>query len=154
MFSILILTIGIPSSGKTSWVKEYLKTHPLTRVISTDDLRKELTGFEQCVDPSQNEWIHNTARERVKEILKNKNFFGLGPEIIVDSTNVDVEEWLKYKELGATVILAKVFDITPEQALTFQQNRERKVPLNIIQDKWNALQKNKKYLPLIFNMIL
>lgn len=153
MFSVLILTIGIPGSGKTSWVKEYKKTHPLTFVVSTDDIRKELTGVEQCVNPSQNEWIHTTARNRVKEILSRKDHYGLGPEIIVDSTNVDLEEWLKYKDLGASVILAKVFDVPPLQAMEYQKNRERKVPLEIVQNKWDTLQHNKKFLPLVFNMI-
>lgn len=154
MFSVLILTIGIPGAGKSTWVKEYLKTHPLTHVISTDDLRKELTGVEQCVNPSQNDWIHNTARERVKEILENPSYSGLGPEIIVDSTNVDVEEWFEYKKLGASVMLAKVFNVNPEEAMDHQRYRERIVPLDIVQNKWEKLQKNKKFIPLLFNMIL
>ena len=37
-FSILKLTIGAPGSGKSTWVREYKKTHPLTYVISTDEI--------------------------------------------------------------------------------------------------------------------
>ena len=156
-FSILILTVGIPGSGKTTWVKEYLKEHPYTYVVSTDNLRKELTGNEQCVDPSQNGWIHDEARKRVKKIIDNPENYGgnhgMGPEIIVDSTNVDVDEWLKYKNLGASVILAKTFNVEPDTAMKQQATRERLVPRDIVEMKWQQFQANKKYMPHIFNMI-
>ena len=157
-FSMIILTIGIPGSGKTYWVNEYKKTHPLTFVVSTDAIRLELTGHEECIDPSQNDLIHEEARKRVKEILENPEHYngsrGLGPEIIVDSTNVDVLEWIKYKQLGATLIICKLFNTTPEQAMKNQEKRERVVPLDILVMKWETLEHNKKFLPNIFNMIL
>lgn len=157
-FSILILTIGIPGCGKTTWVQEYLKLHPYAHVISTDDIRKELTGVEQCIDPSQNDMIHNTARSRAKSIIDNPDNYGgnngLGPEIIIDSTNCDVGEWLEYKRIGASVMLAKTFDIAPNIAMLHQVNRERKVPLNILEMKWEQYQKNKKFIPCLFNMVL
>ena len=154
-FSKLILTIGIPGSGKTTWVKKYMKKHPLTYIISTDDIRRELTGTEQCVDPSQNDMIHNEARKRVKAILEDPNSKGgLGPEIIVDSTNVSVGEWRKYKELGPSIMLAKIFNITPEQAMINQLGRERKVPFEILQMKHRQFQESKPFLTLYFNMIM
>lgn len=154
VFSIIILTIGIPGAGKTKWVSEYKKTHPLTHVVSTDNIRIELTGIEQCVDPSQNNMIHDEARKRVKQILEDPSkHSGLGPEIIVDSTNCSIDEWLAYKKLGASIIRAIVFDCDPEQAMKHQQNRERQVPLPIVQMKWDQLQENIQHLPKIFNMI-
>ena len=153
-FSILILTIGIPGAGKTRWVNEYKKTHPLTYVISTDELRKEITGNEQCIDPSQNGMIHDEARKRAKAIIDDPNSDGgLGPEIIIDSTNVELNEWLEYKKLGASLILAKVFEVPPNIAMEHQLYRERFVPKEILDIKWKQLQKNKQFLSSIFNMI-
>lgn len=157
-FSILILTIGIPGSGKTTWVQQYKKNHPYTYVVSTDKLRKELTGTTDC-DPTQCQMIHDAARQRVKSILDNPQNYGgncgMGPEIIVDSTNVDVDEWIAYKNLGASVILAKFFDVDPETAMQQQiKGRERIVPKEILDMKWSALQKNRKYMKFIFNMII
>lgn len=154
-FSILILTIGIPGSGKSYWVNEYIKTHPLTYVVSNDKLRQELTGTDLCVDPSQNMMIYEEARRRTKKILEDPNSKGgMGPEIIIDATNVDVDEWLRYKEIGASVIVAKVFDISVDEAMKRQEHRERKVPREILEIKKEKLEKNKKFLPFIFNMIL
>ena len=158
-FSILILTIGIPGSGKTTWVQEYVKEHPYTRVVSTDLIRKEKTGTEDSIDdPGFNNMIHEEARRKVKEILDNPlNYggnMGMGPVIIVDSTNVDVEEWVKYKELGPSIMLAKIFEVSPEEAMKRQSGRERQVPKRVLDDKWKSLTFTKQFIPSFFNMIL
>ena len=158
-FSVLILTIGIPGSGKTTWVKQYQKQHANgTYVISTDRIRQELTGHEQCIDPTQNPMIHEEARKRAKLLIENaKNLRlcnGTWPVIIIDSTNVEVEEWLAYKELGATLMLAKIFDVEPKEAIQRMDNRERKVPLEILEMKWKTLETNREKIPKIFNMIV
>ena len=133
-YSVLILTIGIPGCGKTTWVNEYLKKYPNgTYIISTDAIRLELLGNEQCVDPSHNPMMYEEARKRAKEIIDNRTEIvkkiGTWPVIIIDSTNVDMEEWFAYKQLGSSLMLAKVFDVEPQEALKRMENRERKVPL-------------------------
>lgn len=154
-FSLLILCIGIPGSGKSRWVHEYKKTHPLTYVVSTDEIRKEVTGVEQCINPSQNDLIHQLARERVKKILSDPHAVGgLGPEIIVDSTNVSADEWIAYKELHPALIIARIFDVSVETAMEHQRLRTRVVPEHIVRLKYNSLQQNKKYLPYIFNALI
>lgn len=158
-FSILILTIGIPGSGKTTWVQEYVKEHPYTKVVSSDSVRKEKTGIEDSIDdPGFNNMIHDEARKKVKEILENPLNYGgnagMGPVIIVDSTNVDVEEWIKYRELGPSIMIAKVFEIDPEEAMKRQSGRERQVPKRVLDDKWKKLTFTKQFIPSFFNMIL
>lgn len=157
-FSVLLLTIGIPGSGKTTWVNKFKKAKPNgTYVVSTDEIRKEITGIEQCVDPSQNDFIHSEARKRVKKLLDQTDDLwkqnGTWPFIIVDSTNVNEEEWKEYRKLGASVMIAKVFKIKPEEAFEQIKNRERKVPLPILQMKWDILQKNQHLIPKYFNLI-
>lgn len=153
-FSILILTIGVPGCGKTKWVEEYMKSHPLTYVVSTDHIRKELTGTEIVSDPSENEGIHEEAIKRVKHILEiPSKSYCLGPEIIIDSTNTNVYEWLRYRKLNPSIMIAKVFNIPPEEAIRRQEGRERKVPNEVIKNKWEEFQHDKQYLNQIFNMI-
>ena len=158
-FSKIILTIGIPGSGKSTWVNKYIQQYPFTKVISTDKIREELTGQEQCINPSQNPMIHEEARKRVKAILDDPENYkggncGMGPEVIVDATNVEVEEWIRYKKLDPTLFVCKIFDVPPKQALQMQEQRERKVPLHILEMKWKQLQQNKHFIPCFFNMIL
>ena len=154
-FSILILTIGIPGSGKSTWTKEYQKQHPLTYIVSTDAIREELMGTRRVDDASKSPMIHEEARKRVKQILDDPNSQGgLGPEIIVDSTNVDVEEWAAYRKLNPSIMLAKVFDISVSEAMERQNERGFIVPQEVVQWKYDSLQKYKPYMQFFFNMIL
>lgn len=163
-FTVLILTIGIPSAGKSTWVQEFINTFAPNQededrdssisVISTDQIRKELTGNEQCINPSQNPMIHYEAKKRAKQIIDRPYLENDNKIIIIDSTNVDIEEWKEYSKLGADLMIAKIFDTTPEQAIERMKNRERKVPMNIIQWKWDLLEKNRKELSHYFHIII
>jgi len=83
----LILTRGVPASGKTTWAKQYAKDYNFVRV-NRDELRKELS-----VRHGQNEpLVTKIQHSRVKELLRNDI------SVIVDDTNLTarfVKEWLK-----------------------------------------------------------
>ena len=158
-YSILILTIGIPGAGKTTWVKEYTSHHHAVHVISTDEIRKELTGTKDC-NPAESCKIHEEARRRVKDIIDNPEKYGhvapVGPEIIVDSTNVELSEWQKYRSLGPTLMYAKIFNVPPPIAMANQLSgrKDRIVPLEILEMKWKQLQESLQFIPTIFNFII
>lgn len=156
-FSILILTIGIPGSGKSTWVEEYHRNYPRSIVISTDVIRKELTGVTGC-NPAQNSMMHEEARRRVKAILEDPQYYTadypLGPTIVVDSTNCDPAEWVAYKRLGASIYIAKIFPVAPEEAMKRQIARGRVVPMDVLQSKWDSYIRNKDRIPKLFNMVL
>lgn len=155
-FCALILTIGIPGSGKSTWVKDTKSKYPGVFVVSTDEIRKELTGDEQC-NPAQNIMIHDEAKKRVKVLIDDKknicSQLGTWPVIIVDSTNVDVEEWIAYKQLGADLFVAQVFDCSVDEAMKKMENRERKVDRAIVEWKWRTLEKNKASIPKLFDNV-
>ncbi len=158
--SILILTIGIPGAGKTSWVRNYISRHHAAHVVSTDAIREELTGTRVC-DPTQSQQIHEEARRRVKDMLDFPEKYGCsenyGPEIIVDSTNVELEEWRKYRELGPSLMYAKIFDVPPDVAMAHQilgRDKEHIVPKEVLELKWQQLQSNKQYIPHFFNLTI
>ena len=142
----LILTVGIPGAGKTTWAREYQRRCPNTAIVSSDDMRFMLTGTTQC-DPEQSSYIHQKTREKVAELLDKQ-------DVIVDSTNTSVDEWIAYKRLYPYLFIAKVFDTPPEKAYIQQQHRERQVPYDVLEMKWNEFQKSKEMLDKVFNFIL
>lgn len=153
--SVLIITIGIPGCGKSTWAANYKREHPYVYIISSDEVRKDLHGSDLFI-PEKNEEVRDEVKRRVKKILDDpENYKGLGPTILVDSTNTDWRQWVEYKALMPTIIIAKVFDdITPEIAMERQKNRERVVPKNVLEAKWAMLEASKPYLSRIFNMLL
>lgn len=76
----LILLVGIPGSGKTTYAKNYIEEHPGTVHLSSDDIRKELHGDET---------IQGNPGE-VFDIMQKRAVAGLnlGYSVIYDATNM------------------------------------------------------------------
>ena len=74
----LILLVGIPGSGKTTYAKEYARTHDETIHLSSDLIRAELYGDESIQgDPVK---VFGLMQKRAVEALKS------GKSVIYDST--------------------------------------------------------------------
>lgn len=82
MKGILIVTVGIPGSGKTSWVKDYIEENKdkNIEVISSDEIRKEL--LNDIKDQSKNKEVFDVMKKRTKESLSN------GYVTIYEATNI------------------------------------------------------------------
>ena len=68
----LIILSAPPGSGKSTWANAYLKTHENTYIISSDEIRYELTG--QRRDFSKQKEVWETFSRRIHEYaLKGEN---------------------------------------------------------------------------------
>lgn len=92
----LLMTIGIPGSGKTSLVKKLQSESPASVTICPDDIRLELTG--NMADQSKNGKVFQIVSQRMKEAMID------GKTIIYDATNYN----RKNRKLALS--LAKQFD--------------------------------------------
>ena len=76
----LILTVGPPGCGKTSYATQYLREHNNTIHLSSDSIRAELYGDESIQgDPSE---VFSRMQKRAIEALNN------GYDVIYDATNI------------------------------------------------------------------
>lgn len=77
----LILMVGLPGSGKTTFANTMFDKEII--VLSSDGIRKELYGSES--DQNHNDIVYKTLYERaVKNLLNNKT-------VVIDSTNSSKE---------------------------------------------------------------
>jgi tRNA nucleotidyltransferase (CCA-adding enzyme) len=83
----LIMTIGIPGSGKSTWINSINEKEKIV-VVSTDDIRRELTG--DVSDQSRNKEVWAIAAERTKKFMKE------GYTVILDATNVITKDRIKF----------------------------------------------------------
>jgi predicted kinase len=86
----LILTKGLPASGKTTWAKEYIQKHPETANLCKDDLRLQLSG----------------TNKREKRIIKVRDllteyYFEQGYSVIWSDTNLNPVHLHRATELAA-----------------------------------------------------
>ena len=76
----LMLLVGIPGSGKSTYAHKYIKEHPDAICLSSDKIREELWGNE-ATQGDNNEVFH-LMQCRAVEALNN------GQSVIYDATNI------------------------------------------------------------------
>lgn len=119
----LILLVGAPASGKSTWAANFTSTRPNFAIIASDTIRRELYGEEETQgDPKE---VFGIVRQRVEENL------AAGNHVIIDATNISRKDRRTYfplaKKYGATVE-ARVFAISYEECVRRNANRARVVP--------------------------
>ena len=86
----LILTKGLPASGKTTWAKEYIQKYPETANLCKDDLRLQLSGT-------------NKREKRIVKVrdLLTEYYFEQGYSVIWSDTNLNPVHLSRATELAA-----------------------------------------------------
>jgi predicted kinase len=134
----VIINVGIPASGKSTQVKQFIKDHPDYVKISRDDFRYMLRdcGWEPKIEKMIT-IMHNDA---IIVALES------GYSVIIDNTNVklsSINEIVKVVN-GKANIQFKLFDTPIETCLERDKNRERSVGEDVIKQMYNNLQILKK----------
>lgn len=76
----LILLVGIPGSGKTTYAEKYIEEHTGAEHLSSDKIREELWGNEAT--QGDNNEVFSLMQSRAIEALNN------GQSVVYDATNI------------------------------------------------------------------
>lgn len=122
----LILLVGIPGSGKTTYAKEYAQIHDATIHISSDSIRYELYGDESIQGDSDT--VFSLMQKRAVEALQS------GKSVLYDATNMTrkdrsgiIAACPRYAHIEAHIIWAPI-----ETCIERDANRERTVGKAVI----------------------
>lgn len=78
----LLVLVGIPGSGKSTWAQQMQKDHGC-RVISSDEIRLELFGdLQSAQTPRHHQEVFRLVHRRLLEALRN------GEVAVCDATNL------------------------------------------------------------------
>ena len=116
---VVVLAIGLPGSGKSSWFKR----HNITP-LSSDLLRVLL--FDDPTEQRFQDLVFSNLRSMLKARLIARR-----PMNYVDATNLSPHErngWIKLAKDYGYEVQAVFFDVPVEVCLQRNQRRERKVP--------------------------
>ena len=122
----LILLVGIPGSGKTTYAKKYIEKESNTLHLSSDTIRKELYGDESIQgNPAE---VFSLMQKRAVEALNE------GHDVLYDATNVTRKDRAsiigicpKFAKIEAHIIWAPI-----ETCIERDSKRERTVGKAVI----------------------
>ena len=133
-----ILLSAIPGAGKSTWAEQYRLTHKHVLVVSSDEVRKEVSGEYQNFDHEKEVWDLF-----FKRIIEYRDKYD-DVTVIADSTNIQNKYRMIYAKnvTGFDRKVLIVFKKTFETIL--KQNKERNenkiVPENILKSMWDAYE--------------
>lgn len=135
-FAKVILTKGVPASGKSTWAKEQVRKDPFrTCRINRDDLREMMSNYTIS---NENEELVTSVRNHAICAALKKGY----STVIVDETNLDKRAFSKMvsliKKLNINCeIIEKPFYISFDEAVKRNAARDRVVPDNIMKKMWS-----------------
>ena len=128
---IAIVAIGVPGSGKTTFLKAFAERHGFA-YINKDAIRAEMLG--DIRDQSKNREVWLESERRITDALAR------GQSVALDSTYA--ERWKRrelvtsLKKRGATKVIGLYFDVPYERALQQNRNADRELVVTERDMRW------------------
>ena len=147
----LIMLSAFPASGKTTWAKEYQRTHENVYIINSDEIRMELTAGNYH-DRSKQAQVWETFDRRIHEYGKIDDV-----TVILDAVNDTNAVRLKYlsttPEFNYKILV--MFPSTLEKSKYFNGLRpeECRVPENIIEMMFEKFEQPSEEVLKLVNEI-
>jgi predicted kinase len=127
----LHLLIGPAATGKSTWAEEHLGH---TTIVSTDEMRRELTGDPE--DQSQNYLVFQRCADRLRELLRQ------GRQATFDATNIcekNRELPVQAARWAGAEIVSYLLDVPRDEALLRNRERQRQVPEEVVRRHYHHL---------------
>jgi predicted kinase len=127
----VIITVGAPGSGKSTWIKKYKTTNPHVTVLSSDDLRAVFGKDEN--DQSVSGRVFEHMENEVDRLLRE------GKDVCIDATNMHRKArkpWVNLAAMHNAHLIAYVFIVDRDILIERNQKRGasggRNVPVDVI----------------------
>lgn len=131
----LIMLIGLPASGKTSFTKtlQFSYKNDDIEIISSDAIRKELFGSEE--EQKYNNKVFEEVYKRARFSIQHKKI------TVIDATNLNRKRRINFiKTMPKCEVCAVVFAIPFEECCKRNAARERVVPQSAMERMYRSFQ--------------
>lgn len=138
MVSELILTRGLPASGKSTWAKLQVLQGKADARFNRDDFRKMMFQLEGVGNITQENAVTKALQASVVTLISQRN-----RKVIVDDVNLrlkTVSEWKRIADIHGATLRVQDFNTPLKECIARDKKRERSVGEDVIKAF------NKKYL--------
>jgi predicted kinase len=134
----LIYTKGLPASGKSTWARSMVEKHDYMKRVNKDDLRS-------MIDNNIWSWENEKFILKIRDQIIERTLID-GHSIIVDDTNLAPKHVTRFHEIVNAIndvhklnikVQEQFFDISVEECIRRDLNRERSVGEKVIRDMYN-----------------
>lgn len=136
----IIVTRGIPASGKSTWAKQFVKDNEGWVRVSRDDIRIMLDNYKSVGDYEYEKTVDRIEKDTIKTLIHQ------GKNVIVDVTCTRVKYLREYitlaNEVGAKLNVQQ-FNIDYEEAVKRNASREMIVPEDVMVRMYNTINSNQ-----------
>ena len=141
----IVVTRGLPASGKTTWAKAWVLKDPLRRArVSRDDIRRALFVVP-TYEKDQEELVTTTERQMVRDLAT------AGRSVVVDATHLRpayVRQWRKLAGSLGLELEIEEFPIELDEAVKRDHDREDGVGKEVIQRMYDKYTSKGRFLPI------
>jgi predicted kinase len=134
----LIILVGPPASGKSTWGKKFALDNGIV-YVSTDKIRSEIGSGED--DQTVSAAAFGIARQRVSSALSADK------SVMIDATSVSRKarrDWINLGKSHGAFIIAVTFEVPRDELLRRDAKRERHVGPEIIDKFLNKYERPTK----------
>lgn len=145
----LILTVGIPGSGKSTWSQQYIRENLNTVRVNSDRLREMLFAYNPY--RMKEYWRDSNLQDResiVRKLVRDmaSNLLSKGHDVIIDAMNLDqavITKFITIAEVNQASVSIKEFNTPLDTCIRRDQQRERHVGKIYITQKQEQFRKLK-----------
>lgn len=143
----LILTRGIPASGKSTWAREWASRSPNRGRVCRDDIRFATFTKYHGLTRQQEDLVTKIEQASVEALLR------AGKDVVVDAMHVRpmyVKAWRKWLHNTGLPVNLEIceFIIDLDEAILRDSQREKSVGEDVLRNIWQKYTKKGKFLPV------
>ena len=142
-----ILLSAVPGAGKSTWAEQYRLTHDNVYVVSSDGIRKELSGVYQNFEHEEDVWkIFFKRIHEYRDLADDVT-------VIADSTNIYNRHRQMYGEKVEGFDKKIMVEIIRPLEVLLKQNQERMKGRIVIEDVVKRMYRDyEKPTPEVINL--
>ncbi|WPK33639.1 3'-phosphatase, 5'-polynucleotide kinase [Escherichia phage AV109] len=140
----IILTVGCPGSGKSTWAREFIAKNPGFFNINRDDYRQSIMGHEE-----RDEYKYTKKKESIVTYMQHDAAHMIlcqdGTKgVIISDTNLNPERrlaWEEYAKQWGHEIVYQVFDVPWTELVKRNSRRGSKaVPIDVLRSMYGHMR--------------